>query len=215
MKPLLERHRRARINRCLESLRELMIDSTNSEDASTVSKLEKADVLELTVKHLRKLTHQHRSPQFPTSNPIQDVAKFQAGFVQCATEVNHFLHSTPNLGHPIKDRVNRHLSMLVDQLKADKMSPMQVKIPQRKPYSPPVSPVSPLHHSTSFSAPSSLTSRSSSDVSFRLTSTPSADDLLKPHTGLLMPVTVIYNDTKSTQSSKDEPLNLSDPWRPW
>ncbi|XP_026471194.1 enhancer of split mgamma protein-like [Ctenocephalides felis] len=49
MKPMLERKRRARINRCLEELKELM-----SEEGD-VSKLEKADVLEMTVRHLHTL----------------------------------------------------------------------------------------------------------------------------------------------------------------
>merc|ERR1712158_78413 len=54
MKPLLERKRRARINRCLDELKDLMVVALQSEGES-ITKLEKADVLELTVRHLQKL----------------------------------------------------------------------------------------------------------------------------------------------------------------
>merc|ERR1712228_386702 len=57
MKPLLERKRRARINKCLDELKDLMVHALQSEGES-ITKLEKADVLELTVKHLRKLKRQ-------------------------------------------------------------------------------------------------------------------------------------------------------------
>ena len=57
MKPLLERKRRARINTCLDELKDLMVDALQQEGES-ITKLEKADVLELTVRHLRKLKRQ-------------------------------------------------------------------------------------------------------------------------------------------------------------
>jgi len=47
MKPLLERKRRARINKCLDDLKDLMVFALQSEGES-ITKLEKADVLEMT-----------------------------------------------------------------------------------------------------------------------------------------------------------------------
>ena len=52
MKPLLERKRRARINKCLDELKEIMTAALTSQ-GENVSKLEKADILELTVNHLK------------------------------------------------------------------------------------------------------------------------------------------------------------------
>ena len=52
MKPLLERKRRARINKCLDDIKDLMVAALQSEGES-ITKLEKADVLELTVRHLQ------------------------------------------------------------------------------------------------------------------------------------------------------------------
>ncbi|KAL6484088.1 hypothetical protein MHYP_G00089610 [Metynnis hypsauchen] len=57
-KPLLERRRRARINACLGELRTLLVQSHVTQGCRP-SKLEKADILELTVRHLRSLQHTH------------------------------------------------------------------------------------------------------------------------------------------------------------
>ncbi|XP_036448152.1 enhancer of split m7 protein-like [Colossoma macropomum] len=57
-KPLLERRRRARINACLGELRTLLLQSHVTQGCRP-SKLEKADILELTVRHLRSLQHTH------------------------------------------------------------------------------------------------------------------------------------------------------------
>ena len=89
MKPLLERKRRARINACLDELKDLMVFALQTEGES-ISKLEKADVLELTVKHLRKLKRQ----QMLAVNPSLDMDRFRAGYTQCATEVSRCLAST-------------------------------------------------------------------------------------------------------------------------
>ncbi|KAJ8972254.1 hypothetical protein NQ317_014619 [Molorchus minor] len=80
MKPMLERKRRARINRCLDELKELMVTALQSE-GENVSKLEKADILELTVRHLHSLKRQHQLV-LPPEQSYAD--RFRAGFSQCA-----------------------------------------------------------------------------------------------------------------------------------
>lgn len=86
MKPMLERKRRARINRCLDELKELMLTALQSE-GENVSKLEKADILELTVRHLHKLKRQ-RALCLTT-----ETDRFLAGFTRCAAEVSQYLAS--------------------------------------------------------------------------------------------------------------------------
>ena len=54
-KPLMEKRRRDRINRSLAALKELLVDTR---DQGNCSKLEKADILEMTVTHLRSTTSQ-------------------------------------------------------------------------------------------------------------------------------------------------------------
>lgn len=90
MKPMLERKRRARINRCLDELKDLMVTALQAE-GENVAKLEKADILELTVRHLHTLRAARRLTLTP-ENSYAD--RFREGFTQCAQEVSTFL-STP------------------------------------------------------------------------------------------------------------------------
>ncbi|XP_057189078.1 transcription factor HES-1-like isoform X2 [Triplophysa rosa] len=53
-KPIMEKRRRARINDSLTQLKSLILDALNKE-TSKHSKLDKADILEITVKHLKNL----------------------------------------------------------------------------------------------------------------------------------------------------------------
>ncbi|XP_043473969.1 enhancer of split mbeta protein-like [Leptopilina heterotoma] len=90
MKPMLERKRRARINRCLDELKDLMVTALQAE-GENVAKLEKADILELTVRHLHTLRAARRLTLTPENSYAN---RFRDGFTQCAQEVSTFL-STP------------------------------------------------------------------------------------------------------------------------
>ena len=104
MKPLLERKRRARINKCLDDLKDLMVHALQHEGES-ITKLEKADVLELTVRHLRKLKRQ----QMLALNPGLDLDRFHAGYTACATEVSRCLTSAPTVDSAVSGRLMTHL----------------------------------------------------------------------------------------------------------
>lgn len=56
-KPIMEKKRRARINHCLNQLKSLILETDN--ERSRHSKLEKADILEMTVKYLQTLRAYH------------------------------------------------------------------------------------------------------------------------------------------------------------
>lgn len=90
MKPMLERKRRARINRCLDELKDLMVTALQAE-GENVAKLEKADILELTVRHLHTLRAARRLTLTP-ENSYAD--RFRDGFTQCAQEVSTFLSTS-------------------------------------------------------------------------------------------------------------------------
>ena len=109
MKPLLERKRRARINKCLDELKEIMTAALTSQ-GENVSKLEKADILELTVSHLNKM-HQARRLMVSTNrNPLEEIHRFQAGYSSCAQEAASFLLSTPGVDVRISQKLLSHLS---------------------------------------------------------------------------------------------------------
>lgn len=108
MKPLLERKRRARINKCLDNIKDLLIDSLQTESGESITKLEKADVLELTLKHLQELRRQKIQvvPNINSPNSVPNEAikqHFNNGYKACAAEVSSYLESisfpltSPNL----------------------------------------------------------------------------------------------------------------------
>lgn len=116
MKPMLERKRRARINRCLDELKDLMVCALQAE-GENVAKLEKADILELTVRHLHSLRAVRRLTLTPESSYAD---RFREGFTQCAQEVSTFL-STPVAVqvHPTAGaQLMRHLGGCLRRLEA-------------------------------------------------------------------------------------------------
>lgn len=143
MKPMLERKRRARINRCLDELKELMLTALQAE-GENVSKLEKADILELTVQHLHKLRRQHRLSSCSTANVttnttstninngntslagITDVDRFRAGFTHCATEVSRCLASTPGVDVQLGSKLMTHLGHRLNEM--EKFTPLSIHI---------------------------------------------------------------------------------------
>lgn len=136
MKPMLERKRRARINRCLDELKELMVTALQSE-GENVSKLEKADILELTVRHLHNLKRQHQLVITPEQSYPD---RFRAGFAQCAQEVSQYLSKPPveNANPAAGRKLLQHLSACVRHL--DGMSQRAGAMQQRSNYTPPASP---------------------------------------------------------------------------
>ncbi|XP_076766027.1 enhancer of split mbeta protein [Xylocopa sonorina] len=122
MKPMLERKRRARINRCLDELKDLMVTALQAE-GENVAKLEKADILELTVRHLHTLRTARRLTLTP-ENSYAD--RFREGFTQCAQEVSSFL-STPVAAavHPAAGaQLMRHLGGCLRRLEGSAASPL-------------------------------------------------------------------------------------------
>ncbi|CAG5123643.1 unnamed protein product [Candidula unifasciata] len=107
-KPLMEKRRRARINDSLSQLKSLVIQS-NKKDSSQFNKLEKADILELTVKHLRNLQEQQQQLS-QVNTDVNLAGKYQAGFVECANEVIHYLGQSQGFTDDLKSRVVHHLA---------------------------------------------------------------------------------------------------------
>lgn len=112
-KPLMEKRRRARINQSLAALKALILDSAKA-DNTKHSKLEKADILELTVRHFQR----HRSLD------TQGVHQYKAGFADCVREVQRYLetpdaHTMTVLDSGVKQRLIRHLENCVSEVDAD------------------------------------------------------------------------------------------------
>eukprot|EP00794_Sanderia_malayensis_P016950 gene16950-18657_t len=105
-KPQMERKRRERINNSLDELKSLVLGAMKK-DASYYSKLEKADILEMAVDHVRNLQKQIRSGQTNEADPM---AKYRAGFVACKSKVEKLVVGFPDLDENVKFNVLNHLA---------------------------------------------------------------------------------------------------------
>lgn len=100
-KPLVEKRRRARINESLQELRGIIADNEFQ------SKMENAEVLELTVKRVQRIL-QTRSAE---TDQLQREAseRFAAGYIQCMHEVHTFVSSCPGIDSGMAADLLNHL----------------------------------------------------------------------------------------------------------
>ncbi|XP_014840707.1 PREDICTED: transcription factor HES-5-like [Poecilia mexicana] len=82
-KPLVEKLRRERINSSIEQLKSLLAPEFLKQQPE--SKLEKADILEMTVCFLRLLQKQQQQ------HPALDTGGVELGYARCVQEVTNFL----------------------------------------------------------------------------------------------------------------------------
>lgn len=143
IKPLLERKRRARINKCLDELKDLMV-SALQKDGESITKLEKADVLELTVRHLRKLK----------AHGVLNISpgpqnRYLTGYSLCAGEISKYVASGASGLEPgVSARLLHHLSAIIRGLESSSQPPLMpphCHLPSpfllaHKPFKPPPTP---------------------------------------------------------------------------
>ncbi|TSN03429.1 Transcription factor HES-4-B [Bagarius yarrelli] len=114
-KPIMEKRRRARINESLGQLKTLILDALKK-DSSRHSKLEKADILEMTVKHLRNLQRVQMTAAMTTDTAV--LSKYRAGFSECMSEVTRFLSTCEGVNTEVRSRLLNHLSGCLGQMMA-------------------------------------------------------------------------------------------------
>uniref|UniRef100_A0A8C5P0K8 Hes family bHLH transcription factor 2 n=1 Tax=Jaculus jaculus TaxID=51337 RepID=A0A8C5P0K8_JACJA len=103
LKPMLEKRRRARINQSLSQLKGLVLPLLGAEN-SRYSKLEKADILEMTVRFLQE------QPAFPcpaAAPPASD--GYLEGYQACVARLARVLPSCPVLEPAVSARLLEHL----------------------------------------------------------------------------------------------------------
>lgn len=224
MKPMLERKRRARINRCLDELKELMVTTLQSE-GENVSKLEKADILELTVRHLHKLRRQHRLSS--TASPLLDTDRFRAGFTHAANEVSRCLAATPGVDINLGTKLMTHLGHRLNDL--DKVQPLSIQVEATAAASSSSSSsTSEMYSPASSPAPSSVCSESA----YTMPMTPSSSRSCHSGTPSPRPIDCSSSYTSSSSPSPveggllkvvyhhhhhqhSESMMAESVWRPW
>lgn len=88
--------------------------------------MEKADILEMTVRHLKQ--HQGEQQQqetehhFPPHQQQQMLSRYQTGFSECAREVSRCLDSMLDMNSAVKQRLVQHLTRCVQRISASSSS---------------------------------------------------------------------------------------------
>uniref|UniRef100_A0A3Q2VAT6 Hairy-related 6 n=2 Tax=Haplochromini TaxID=319058 RepID=A0A3Q2VAT6_HAPBU len=123
-KPIMEKRRRARINESLGQLKTLILDALKK-DSSRHSKLEKADILEMTVKHLRNLQRAQMTAALNTDPTV--LGKYRAGFSECMNEVTRFLSTCEGVNTEVRTRLLGHLANCMTQINVLPMNPVSCK----------------------------------------------------------------------------------------
>ncbi|XP_006627559.2 hairy-related 8a isoform X1 [Lepisosteus oculatus] len=116
-KPLIEKRRRERINSSLEQLKGIMVDAYNLDQ----SKLEKADVLEITVQHMEGL--QRRQASGGGKPGFESRQRYSSGYIQCMHEVHNLLLSCPGMDKNVGARLLNHLLKSLPRITGEAGSP--------------------------------------------------------------------------------------------
>ena len=109
-KPLLERQRRARINKCLDGLKQLMVDLNGNHN---ILRMDKAEMLETTIVYLRE--HVKKQQEMPIQQQQQQqqqhiaMDSFRNGYMNAVNEVSRVLASTPGMTVEMGKTVMTHL----------------------------------------------------------------------------------------------------------
>ncbi|BFF88766.1 enhancer of split mbeta protein [Drosophila madeirensis] len=174
MKPMLERKRRARINKCLDELKDIMVECLTQE-GEHITRLEKADILELTVEHMKKLRAHKKLSLSSSSGTAADsklsiAESFRAGYVHAANEVSKTLAAVPGVTVDLGTQLMSHLGHRLNYLQVVVPTlPIGMGVPLQTPVSgvddaalvtPPPSECGSLESGTCSPAPSEASSTS-------------------------------------------------------
>lgn len=142
---IIEKRRRDRINNCLMELRRLVPAAFEKQGSA---KLEKAEILQMTVDHLRHL-HQTRDPR-GFSDPLSAYSNTRAfldyrvmGFRECVAEVARYMTNVEGLDmkDPMRVRLLNHLENYLAQrelaINAAVAASAQMGVPKITPPPPP------------------------------------------------------------------------------
>ncbi|KAL3853743.1 hypothetical protein ACJMK2_017257 [Sinanodonta woodiana] len=111
-KPIMEKKRRDKINHYLEELKNNLLKNVRKTD-TPISRLDKADILEMTVKYVQQLRK-----QVNTSTPASDDTiekEYKSGYEECTRETIHHLNSANSIRHDTKSPERIYLSSCVGQ----------------------------------------------------------------------------------------------------
>ncbi|KAM9339452.1 hairy/enhancer-of-split related with YRPW motif protein 2 [Symphorus nematophorus] len=127
---IIEKRRRDRINNSLSELRRLVPTAFEKQGSA---KLEKAEILQMTVDHLKVLQATGGKGYFDAHALALDFLSL--GFRECVTEVSRYLTAVEGLdsGDPLRSRLLSHLTSCVSQREATALT-MASHHPHQQPH---------------------------------------------------------------------------------
>ncbi|XP_061400393.1 enhancer of split m5 protein-like [Musca vetustissima] len=114
-KPLLERQRRARMNKCLDALKELVAEFQGND---AILRMDKAEMLESALEFMKTQVkpqeqQQTTSLQLPAMVPMDS---FRNGYMNAVNEVSRVMAGTPGINVNIGKAVMTHLGSEFNRL---------------------------------------------------------------------------------------------------
>ena len=109
-KPLIEKRRRERINKSLDQLRDLLLTNMTRTGVTQTSKLDKADILELTVSYV-KLVHFEAA-----EGTMATRRRYKSGYLSCAREALKCVDKSLNVNQMVKSNLEQFLTVRCDRL---------------------------------------------------------------------------------------------------
>ncbi|KAH8308168.1 hypothetical protein KR059_007561, partial [Drosophila kikkawai] len=110
-KPLLERQRRARINKCLDTLKTLVAELRGDDG---ILRMDKAEMLESAVIFMRQQKTQKKTVEEPAAALPLD--GFKNGYMNAVNEVSRVMASTPGMSVDLGKSVMTHLGRIYKNL---------------------------------------------------------------------------------------------------
>ncbi|XP_052818489.1 transcription factor HES-1-B-like [Mya arenaria] len=136
-KPLVERQRRERMNASIDRLK-LLIADTIREQVSSMTRVDKADILELTVFHLTRLQQRQRGLRIATETTegASSATSYKTGYRDCARQTVTYLSANSYCSPEVATSVSGHLRSVYEQTQnssqagKDRLQEVHNRIPQ-------------------------------------------------------------------------------------
>lgn len=202
-KPLMEKKRRARINDSLEALKEILLKNTVAVTQGTrPTKLEKADILEMTVRYLKMLHKRNTQSQLQLPTPPSQPPQTPSSLLPSPSAISNMtseccVTSTTSLQSTFKSKSSANLQYLTTRdFKLNKMKQQKNSNADKEN----LRPMSTSGLIRSDGNPFRMSERSAFRV---ISNSNSSSNNLTQHN--------LWTNDKNSNDSNDH----SNPWRPW
>lgn len=113
-KPLIEKRRRERINECLNQLQTMITQLDKDKSKRRSSKLEKADILEMTVEFIKNGRVTTKYEKSESVDKTDTSCQYMEGYKKCVEEINTFFRNSTNVSQELKSSILGHVSKTLD-----------------------------------------------------------------------------------------------------